>query len=276
MVFALVSRLARLRVTLSYAVILTGVSVTLSKLDPALQNRVIDYASTNLHNLSRGHVETLVVSAFVADAGPEYEWVPGLVFLLAICELLWGSGRFLVTLALPHVGATLLVAGWLIVAVELGWLPLDVTSEADVGMSYCAVGVLGALAPAIPRPWRFPWIGWWLGVAIAVVVVEDDFAYLGHLVALLLGMVVATRFGTPQRWTPLKLVLLLLGATFGYLVLTNQVPQVVAAVGGLAGALLGAVIALVDTIRRSHGVDSGHPQTQTGSDAPTNVTSAGS
>ena len=109
--------LARIRVTVIYAVILTAVSVALSRLDPGMQDRVIEGASTNLHNLARGHVDTLVTSALVADAGPEYQWVPGLVFLLAVGELLWGSKRLLVKLAVSHVGATLLVAAWLVVGV---------------------------------------------------------------------------------------------------------------------------------------------------------------
>jgi hypothetical protein len=251
MVLSMLSRLARLRVTIVYVVVLTAVSLVLSRIDPGLQDRVIQNASTNLYNLGRGHVETLFVSAFVADAGPEYEWVPGLVFLLAIGEMLWCSKRFLIALVLCHVGATLLVAVWLVFAVKNGWLPIDVASEADVGMSYCAVGVLGVLAPAIPRRWRPVWIGWWLGVAILAVAVEADFAYLGHLVSLLLGMAVATRFGTPRPWTPTMVVLLILGATFGYLVLTNEVPQVAAIVAGLAGAALGGVVALAASLRTS-------------------------
>lgn len=69
-------------------------------------------------------------------------------------------------------------------------------------MSYCVVGVLGALAPAIPRPWRLAWVGGWLGVAVVVAYVETDFAYLGHLVAFAIGVLVATRFGTPRPFTP--------------------------------------------------------------------------
>jgi hypothetical protein len=259
---ALLSRLARLRVTLTYVVILTAVSVTLSRFYPGLQDAVIRDTSTNLYNLGRGHVDTLVTSAFVADAGPEWEWVPGLVFLLAVGELLWLAKRSLVTLALCHVGATLLVAAWLAIAVESGWLPIDVATEADVGMSYCAVGVLGSLTPAIPRPWRPVWIGWWLGVAVFVVAVTTDFAYLGHLVALLLGMGVATRFGTPQPWTRARWVLLVLGATFGYLVLANGLPLATTAIAGLVGALLGAVVGLLA------GAGS-EPQTNSSADAST-------
>ncbi len=51
---------------------------------------MIQHASTNLHNLSHGHVGTLLGSAFVVDAGPVVSWLPGLG------ELLWRSGRLMV------------------------------------------------------------------------------------------------------------------------------------------------------------------------------------
>ncbi len=45
-------------------------------------------------------------------------------------------------------GATLLVAVGLTAAVTNGWLPVSVAKATDVGMSYGATAVLGALTPA--------------------------------------------------------------------------------------------------------------------------------
>ena len=96
MLFGLQRALSRIRVTVAYAAILTGVATALTTLDPQTQGRIISHASTNLHNLSRGHLGTLFVSAFVVDAGPIYVWLPGLVCLLAVAELMWRSGRLVV------------------------------------------------------------------------------------------------------------------------------------------------------------------------------------
>ncbi|HEX7827934.1 MAG TPA: rhomboid-like protein, partial [Mycobacterium sp.] len=104
------SRVARLRVTVSYAVILLVVTTTLTDLGPTAWDRVIRHASTNLHNLNHGHVGTLLGSAFVVDAGAPYLWLPGLVCLLGVAELFWRSGRLVIGFAVGHVGATLLVA----------------------------------------------------------------------------------------------------------------------------------------------------------------------
>jgi hypothetical protein len=241
-VSAVLSRLARVRVTVAYAVTLICVTTTLSTLGPSAADRVVRHASTNLHNLSHGRIGTLLGSAFVVDAGAAYVWLPGLVCLMGVAELLWRSRRLVVGFAVGHVGATLLVAVGLTAAVELRWLPGSITRATDVGMSYGATAVLGTLSAAVPRRWRPMWIGWWLAVGVAVVWLGRDFTDVGHAMALVLGMLVATRFGRPEPWTAMRVVLLVVGGAFGFLVLANTgLSMLVAAVGGAAGALLGAL-----------------------------------
>ena len=237
MVLGLVLGLARVRITLAYAVIVTCVTMALLNLGPEMRDRIIHHASTNLHNLRHGHIGTLLGSAFVVDAGPIYVWLPGLVCLLALAELMWRSGRLLTTFAVGHIGATLMVAMFLLAGVELGWVPAAVTRATDVGMSYGAAGVLGSLTAAIPSRWRPAWIGWWLAVGVAVVTVDHDFTNVGHVVALVLGMALATRFDNPARWTPARYGVLAFAAAFGYLVLASTT-LLVATAAGLTGALL--------------------------------------
>ena len=148
---------------------------TLLVLGPRVRDLVIRHVSTNLHNLGHGHLGTLIGSAFVTENGPIWVWLPGLVCLLALAELLWRSGRVLITFVLGHVGATLIVAAGLATAINVGWLPLSVARATDVGISYGAVAVLGALSAAIPSRWRPAWIGWWLSVGLLVVCAGVDF-----------------------------------------------------------------------------------------------------
>ena len=170
MIFGMLARLSRVRMTLGYVATLVAVSVALVVLGPRVHDRVVGLASTNLHNLARGHLGTLFGSAFVTDAGPMWFWLPGLVCLLALAELIWRSGRLALVFVTGHVGATLLVATGLTAAIEFGWLPLSISRASDVGMSYGAVAVLGALTAAIPRRWRPVWIGWWVPVGIAAAI----------------------------------------------------------------------------------------------------------
>ena len=243
MMFGLLRALARIRVTVAYAVILTGVSSVLVALGPRVQNRVISHASTNLHNLSHGHLGTLFVSAFVIEAGPIYVWLPGLMCLMALAELMWRSRRLVVAFAIGHIGATLLVAVGLTAAVELGRLSTDVTRATDVGMSYGASAVLGALSAAIPSRLRPAWIGWWIAIAVAVVAVNRDFTDVGHGMALVLGVLASTRFGHAARWTPTRCLLLLVASAFGFLMLANNTPTLIAASGlGVVGAALAQAV----------------------------------
>jgi phenylalanyl-tRNA synthetase alpha subunit len=219
MLLRLLAQLTRVRATAAYAVVVTCVTVALDDLGPQAQDWVVRHVSTNLHNLSRGHLSTLLYSAFVIDAGPIYVWLPGLVCLLAVAELMWGSARLVVAFAVGHLGATLLVAAGLTAAVKLTWVPVSVSRATDVGMSYGAAAVLGFLTTAIPRRWRPAWIGWFVAVGFAMVTVGRDFTDVGHAVALALGMLVSTRFGLPHHWTRVRFVMLGVAAAFGFLVL---------------------------------------------------------
>src|SRR6201996_6571116 len=208
MILQILSRVSRVRITLGYAAVLIGVSLALAELRPRARAHVIAQASTNLHNLAHGHLATLLESGFVTDAGPMYFWLPCFVCLLALAELIWRSGRLAIVFVTGHIGATLLVAIGLTAAIEFGWLPLSVSRASDVGVSYGAVAVLGALTSAIPPRLRPAWIGFWVPVGLAAAVLGEDFTDVGHTIALLLGMLVATRLDGPARWTRVRFVLL--------------------------------------------------------------------
>ncbi len=248
----ILAALARVRIALGFGAILAAVSTTLVILGPRVRADVIRRMSTNLHNLAHGHLATLLGSAFVNDAGPFYVWLPWLVCLLALAELLWHGGQMAIIFLTGHILATLLVAAGLVTALKLGWLPISITRASDVGMSYGAVAVLGALTAAIPARWRPAWIGWWLAIGAAAVAVGDDFTDAGHSVALVLGMLIATRLRAPVYWTPLRYVLLAGSAGFGFLLLAHTGwSSLAAAIAGPVGALAAHAIARLRAARRA-------------------------
>jgi hypothetical protein len=241
MIIGMLSRLARVRITLGYAFALMTVSAVLVDLGPRVRAHVIALASTNLHNLAHGHLATLFGSAFVTESGPIWFWLPCLVCLLALAELIWRSGRMALVFVTGHVGATLLVAVGLTAAIEFGYLPLSISRASDVGVSYGAVAVLGALTAAVPRRWRPAWLGWWLPVGVVAAALSDDFTDVGHSIALVLGMLVSTRLAGPAQWTPVRYALLAVGASFGFLILAHG--EWTTLIGGVVG-LLGALAAV--------------------------------
>ena len=243
MIVQVLSRLSRVRITLAYAVVLIGVSAALVEMGPRARAHVIAQASTNLHNLARGHLATLLDSAFVTDAGPMYFWLPCFVCLLALAELIWHSGRLALVFITGHIGATLLVACGLTAAIELHWVPLKLARASDVGVSYGAVAVLGALTAAMPRRWRPLWIGFWVPVGLAAAVLGEDFTDVGHAVALMLGMLVSLRLPGPARWTRVRCGLLAVSVIFGFFLLAHGAWSTVGAFGvGVAGALVAALL----------------------------------
>jgi hypothetical protein len=250
MFVGILSRLGRVRITLGYALALATVSVVLVELGPRVRAHVIALASTNLHNLVHGHLATLFGSAFVTDAGPIWFWLPCLFCLLALAELIWRSGRLALVFVTGHVGTTLLVAVGLTAAIEFGWLPLSISRASDVGVSYGAVAVLGALTAAIPRRWKPAWLGWWVPVGIVAAVLSDDFTDVGHTIALALGMLVSTRLPGPARWTPVRYALLAVGASFGFLILAHGEWTTLIGGAGLLGVAAAVGIARARAARR--------------------------
>ena len=236
MITALLARLGRLKVTLAFAAALAAVAFALLHFGPKVEAKVVQSASTNLHNLGEGRIGTLISSAFVNPVDSIQIWLPGVVAVLALGELLWHSHRVLVAFAVGHVGATLLVAAGLAAALALGLQSRSIADVADVGMSYGSVGVLGTFTAAIPRRWRAAWIGWWLAVACGAAVLSvGNFTSVGHAIALMLGMALGTRFRRTARWTWPRYALLVVASAFCYLLIAcDEVPQTI--VLGILGA----------------------------------------
>lgn len=271
---ALLTRVIQVRVTLLYAAALAAVAIGIAHLRPQLQHSILRDVSTNVHNLSEGRVSTLISSAFVTEAGPVYLWLPGLVALLALGELLWESRRLVVTFIVGHVGATLLVAAGIVAALTAGWVSSSIANVTDVGMSYGAVAVLGSFTHAVSQRWRASWVGAWLAVAVGSVVLSGaEFTNVGHLVAFVLGMAVGTRLGPPRQWTLPRYALLAVAAGFSFLLIAygdlTGIQTVLLAVSGAAVAQVVSLIvqtnsSALDSIQSDSQASGGHSSNSPG------------
>ncbi|MGH3725852.1 MAG: rhomboid-like protein [Mycobacterium sp.] len=244
--------IVRLRVTIGYALALVAVASVLVAEGPRMQDRVVAHASTNLHNLHQGRLGTLIGSAFVTDAGPIYLWLPGMICILALAELQWHSGRLALTFALGHMGASLIVGVGLALAVWLHWAPVSIARASDVGMSYGTAAVLGALTASITPRWRGSWVAGWIAVGVVAIICNQTFTEVGHLTALLLG-VLAARMApahTPH-WSTLRLSLLAFGGLFALMLFAEE-GQTLAAVVPTAIAVV-IVTRWVSARRRTRG-----------------------
>ncbi|OBB99990.1 rhomboid-like protein [Mycobacterium sp. 852002-40037_SCH5390672] len=244
MLGGIVSRLARVQFTVGYAALLLAISCAILALGPHAHDVIVQRASTNVHNLAHGHLGTLLGSALVVDAGPLYFWLPFLTCLLALAELHLRTIRLVVAFVVGHIGATLLVAAALAASVEFGWLPGSITRASDVGMSYGALAVLGAMTAVIPSRWRAAWVGWWVSAGIASAIIGGDFTDAGHTVAVILGVLVSARFRQPIHWTPARYLMLAASSGFGFLMLAHHWGTMAATpVFGVMGAFVAYKVA---------------------------------
>jgi hypothetical protein len=242
----LLTQMGRLKVTVAYTTALVVMAVMLLRLGPGGRQEAIQNASTNLHNLADGSFTTLIDSAFITESEYIYIWLPGLVALLALAELLWRGRRLVVAFAVGHIGTTLIVAVGIAAGLRAGLVEGSIADAADVGMSYGAVAVLGTLTAALPRRWSSAWAGGWLALAAGSVLASGgDFTTSGHAVALMIGMTVGTRFGAPGPWTATRYGLLAVAAVFGYLMIGfGYLSLSASAAIGATGAVLGAALSV--------------------------------
>lgn len=178
-------------VTVGYVAILLALGTTLSNQSELRQSTILLRLSTNLHNLLHGHIGTLLGSAFVTGDSSALGIVPLLACLLALAEMRFGSLRMLATFLAGHVGATLIVAAGLFIAVQAEWMSASVALAQDVGVSYGAMALIGTFAVVLPPAWRLPWAQWWLALGIVGVILGQTFTNVGHLIALVIGLLLA-------------------------------------------------------------------------------------
>ncbi|WP_051943937.1 rhomboid-like protein [Streptacidiphilus rugosus] len=213
---ALWALLRRSPFTLGYVcVLLLTHAWILYGLPPARAAAVLRYVSTNTDNLADHPVRALLGSALFFDgtltdltsrsfAATFITLGIGVCCFLAWAERRWGSLRAFAVFLAGHVGATLLTAAVIVLAVRQGWYPASVRHSLDYGISYGAQTVMAAGTSLLPRRARPPWallvLCWPLG-GLEMTGPLPDFTTLGHLLAAAIGFALlplTLRWGRPR------------------------------------------------------------------------------
>ncbi|MEU4116110.1 rhomboid-like protein [Kitasatospora sp. NPDC028055] len=173
-----------------------------------------NYISTNLDNLHDHPLRALVGSALLYDGtltditstgfgGTLITLGLGIVVGLAWAERRFGTPRAAAVFLAGHVGATLITALVILLALHQGWYPESVRAASDYGISYGAQGALAFATLALPRWARLPWaafvLAWpltgdeeWPGPL-------PEFTTVGHLLAAALGFALAAATARGRR-----------------------------------------------------------------------------
>jgi hypothetical protein len=154
-------------------------------------HRVTQHVSSNLSNLLAFRLPVLVASALWLEGdwlvAQLLVWLLLFVVVLVPAERWLGTPRWLLAFGTAHVGATIVTAFRLWIAVKLGHQPPEVRDAIDVGLSYGFLGISALSVYRLPGRWR-----WVLGAALLVPLlvvlrVDRQFTDAGHVTAVLIG-----------------------------------------------------------------------------------------
>lgn len=175
--------------TFVWLAILLVTTVIMRQLSPSTQQRVIEWHSTNVHQLSRDPVRVLISSALWLDGGHWWPYVILYSLFHAPAERWLGSLRWLAVIVVAHVGATYISEGIVAYRIDHGLAPASERFVDDIGVSYALAGVQGVLTYLIVPPWRYAYLVGVAGFYLLGLVQQPDFTAVGHISAVLLGLV---------------------------------------------------------------------------------------
>lgn len=192
-----VGQLRRRPGTLAYlAVLLITHLVVFHALPEETRLRVLRAISTNLAAMQWSSPLRLAASAFVVDASGSLLNVAlivvvGIVVCLGRLEYRLGTARAFGIFGAAHILASLLVLAVVAAAVRTGRYPSEVAHELDYGVSYGALGAVGAVTWFVPKWVRVPW-------AVAALLYPltaaewygwlPDYSSVGHVLSAAIGI----------------------------------------------------------------------------------------
>jgi hypothetical protein len=174
--------------TYAYLFVLLITSWVLQTSSSRIANALLQERSTNLHHLATDPLRVLFSSAFWVGSLTDWlVWVALFSIFVASVERWIGTGRTAFVFVLGHVGATLITAGGLWVALRFDLVESSVESARDVGASYGFAAVAALLAYRFSGRRRVLYAAGLVGFAGVSLALNHNFTYWGHLIALAIG-----------------------------------------------------------------------------------------
>jgi hypothetical protein len=174
--------------TYTYLAILFVTTWVLANTNTRLADRLLLAQSTNLHQLARYPTRVLVSSAFWLSGTSDFVVTAVvLTLVLAPVERRIGAWRMGSIFAIGHVGATLITAAGLSLALHFEAVERNVVYAQDIGASYGFIAVAAALTYLLVPRLRWPYTVALVCYIALTAAVSHTFTDFGHLAALLLG-----------------------------------------------------------------------------------------
>jgi len=168
-------------------------------LGPSLAKAVLEAHSSNLDHLRTDPLRVLIRSAFWVDSYALLPWVVVLAVALAPAERWLGTKRWLVAFLIGHVGATLLTALGLWVAIRTGRAGSNLEGTVDVGFSYGFAAIAALFTYRLSGRLRVRWAVALVALVLAGAAIGHTFTDFGHLVAVAIGFALWPLTREPNR-----------------------------------------------------------------------------
>ncbi len=173
--------------TFAYLAILTVTTWVLVGASAGVVDAMLHEQSTNLNHLGRDPIRVLVRSAFWLSNYELLFWAVLYVVVLAPAERWLGTGRWLIAFAAGHVGATLLTAIGVWLAIRSGIASHHLEDAVDVGVSYGFAAVAALFTYRLSGRWRWIWAAGLVCYVSAGMLVDGSFTSFGHATAVSIG-----------------------------------------------------------------------------------------
>ncbi len=149
---------------------------------------ILDWASTNVHNLSVAPIRSIVLSAAFLPGGRWVAEASLLATVLVPLERRFGSRLSLAVFGSAHILATLLTEGWIWFGIRSGAIPGSAGYQQDVGVSYGMYGVAGAVLFLLPVRYRLAAAALLASYLLGQFAQSPDMTTTGHLLSLAIGL----------------------------------------------------------------------------------------
>ncbi|MDG4530638.1 rhomboid-like protein [Streptomyces sp. AV19] len=164
-------------------------SLVIAAASEGLETFLLHRTSSNIHELTKHPFQSLLISGFWIESPVSFLLYAVLFELVHANVERWaGTLRWLFTVGVAHVAATLISQELLLLAIEHHRAPQAMKHVVDIGVSYGLAAAAGLLSYRIPRPWRWPWLAGLVLFFTMPLLAGVRFTDVGHAIAVLVGL----------------------------------------------------------------------------------------
>ncbi|KNB49055.1 rhomboid-like protein [Streptomyces caatingaensis] len=164
-------------------------SMVIAAASEGLETFLLHRTSSNIHELAEHPLQSLLISGFWIESPSSFLLYAVLFELVHANVERWaGTPRWLFTVGVAHIAATLISQEVLLLAIEHHTAPRAMRHVVDIGVSYGLAAAAGLLTYRVPRPWRWGWLAGLAAFFATPLLTGATFTDVGHAVAVLVGL----------------------------------------------------------------------------------------